>query len=305
MDSRMIVDVKYINHLKLIVWDYEPLTMMIKFIEILVYGASWARPWKTDSLCIWAWPRPNLHNGWHQGIYSHFWLNPGWARPFWECACVIQIKWRGHDLVRDLGRGVTWDLQDCFEEVSLCWCVTCIGHGSRLSPINTPWIFQLNELLVSHSPLLFIKDLGCQTSHNLIYRKFHYDNVSTTYLDIKTMCLYYGIYCRLGFIWYFATAKLFHNLNWISFAYSKCDRKPKFFLWSDPIMSQHYVLRCNVWMHNIVQLVLNPKWVYWKFSIFGLVIDVIITVKSYERHVLENYRKHHCFYNILYRLASK
>ena len=36
----MIVDVKYINHLGLIVWDYESLIMMVKFIEILASGAS-------------------------------------------------------------------------------------------------------------------------------------------------------------------------------------------------------------------------------------------------------------------------
>ena len=36
----MIVDVKYINHLKLTVWDYEPLIMMIEFFEILASGAS-------------------------------------------------------------------------------------------------------------------------------------------------------------------------------------------------------------------------------------------------------------------------
>ena len=40
MDCWMIVNVKYINHLKLIVWDYEPLIMMIKFIEILASGVS-------------------------------------------------------------------------------------------------------------------------------------------------------------------------------------------------------------------------------------------------------------------------
>ena len=46
MDSWVIVDVKYINHLKLIVCDDEPLIVMIKFIEILASGASWVRPWK-------------------------------------------------------------------------------------------------------------------------------------------------------------------------------------------------------------------------------------------------------------------
>ena len=61
MNSWMIVDVKYINHLNFIVCNYEPLTMMIKFIEILASGASWARPWKVfhyahgadqDLICI-------------------------------------------------------------------------------------------------------------------------------------------------------------------------------------------------------------------------------------------------------------
>ena len=55
------------------------------------------------------------------------------------------------------------------------WFVLNMDLG--LSPINTPWIFQLKELLVSHSPLLLlINDLGCQTSHNLFYRKSHHDN---------------------------------------------------------------------------------------------------------------------------------
>ena len=171
----MIVDVKYINHLNLIVWDYEPLIMMIKFIEILASGVSWARPWKTVSLCIWGWPRPHLHNGWHQGMYSHFWLDPRWARPFWECACVTQIKWRDHDQLGNLGV-LTWDVQYCLEEISWCWCVTCTEYGSHLSPINTLWINQLKELLVFHSPfLLLINVLGSQTSHNLIHRKSHYD----------------------------------------------------------------------------------------------------------------------------------
>ena len=55
------------------------------------------------SLCIWGWPRLHLHNGWHQGMYCHFWLDPGWARPFWECACVTQIKWRYHAQWAELG----------------------------------------------------------------------------------------------------------------------------------------------------------------------------------------------------------
>ena len=83
--------------------------------------------------------------------------------------------------VGELELGVlTWDVQDRLKkEISWCWCVTCTEYGSRLSPINTPWIYQLKELLVSHSPdLLFINDLGCQTSHNLIYLKSHYDNCS-------------------------------------------------------------------------------------------------------------------------------
>ena len=103
------------------------------------------------SLCIWRWPRPHLHNGWHQGIYCHFWLDPRWARPFWECACVTQIKWRYHAQWRELGV-LTWDEQDGLEEISWCWCVTCTEHGYRFSPINTPWIFQPKDLLVSHSP---------------------------------------------------------------------------------------------------------------------------------------------------------
>ena len=80
--------------------------------------------------------------------------------------------------VRELGV-LTWDVQDCFEEISWCWCGTCTEYGSHLSPINTPWILELKELLVSHSPLLLlINDLGCQTSHNLIYRKPHYNTMT-------------------------------------------------------------------------------------------------------------------------------
>ena len=140
MDSWMIVGVKYINHLKLIVCDYEPLTKMIKFIEILAIGERVEQgPGKPVSLCIWGWP--HLYNGWHQGMYSHFWLDPGWARLFWECACVTQIQWRDSDQLRRLGF-LTWDVQDCFEEISWCWYVTCNEYGLRLSPINTPWIFQ-------------------------------------------------------------------------------------------------------------------------------------------------------------------
>ena len=105
---------------------------------------------ETVSLCIWGWPRPHLHNEWHQSMYCHFWLDPGWARPFWECACVTQIKWRYHALWGNLGV-LTWDVQDRLKEISWCWCVTCTEYGSRLSPINTPWIYQLKELLVSHS----------------------------------------------------------------------------------------------------------------------------------------------------------
>ena len=66
----MIVDVKYINHLKLIVWDYEPLIMMTKFNEILASGLSWAKPWKLfhyaygadqDLICIMGGTRACTH----------------------------------------------------------------------------------------------------------------------------------------------------------------------------------------------------------------------------------------------------
>ena len=88
--------VKYINHLKLIVCNYEPLTMYDdKVYWKLSQRGELSKSWKTVSLCMW--PRHHLHNGWHHGMYAHFWLDPGWARPYWECACVTQINWRDHD----------------------------------------------------------------------------------------------------------------------------------------------------------------------------------------------------------------
>ena len=153
--------------------------MIIKFIEILASGAIWARPWKTVSLCIWGWPRPHSHNGWSQGMYSHFWLYPGWAQPLWECACVTQIKWRDHAQWRNLGF-LTRHRQDCFDEVFLWRRVTCIGHGSLNSRIFV--------CLIPH-PLL-TNDFGCQTSHNLIYRKSHYDRVIDDWYDAMNECEY-------------------------------------------------------------------------------------------------------------------
>ena len=141
MDSWMIVGVKYINHLKLISCDYEPLTKMIKFIEILAIGASWARPWKTVSLCIWGWP--HLYNGWDQGMYSHFWLDPGWARLIWECACVTQIKWRYSDQLTHWGR-VT-DI--CVSEL------TIIGSDNGLSPGRRQAIIWTNARILLIRPL--------------------------------------------------------------------------------------------------------------------------------------------------------
>ena len=51
----------------------------MKLIEIATSGASRAGPWKTVILCIWGWSCPHLHDGWHQDLHCHFWLDPGWA----------------------------------------------------------------------------------------------------------------------------------------------------------------------------------------------------------------------------------
>ena len=142
--------------------------MMIKFIEILT---SWARPWKLfhyaygadqDLICIMG-----------TGHVLSLLIGSRMSTAIFGVRMRDPNKMQWPRSVRELELGVlTWDVQDCLEEISWCWCVTCTEYGSRLSPINTPWIFQLKRPLVSHSPvLLLINDLGWQTSHNLINRK--------------------------------------------------------------------------------------------------------------------------------------
>ena len=158
--------------------------MTIKFIEIL---ASWARPWKQFHYAYGAdQDLIRIMGGTKSCTVTFDWI-PDVAQPFWECACVTQIKWRYHAQWWELGV-LTWDVQHCLEKMSWCWCVTCSEYGSRLFPINTPWIFQLKELLVSHAPdLLLINDLGWQTSHNLIHRNSHYDSKTTEMFPIITL----------------------------------------------------------------------------------------------------------------------
>ena len=109
MHCWMIVTLKYINHLKLAVFDYELCSQfIIKFIEISASNASWARLWKTVSLYIRGWPRLHWHNEWYQKLCWYFCLDPDEHRYLWECACVAQIKGRCHaqwgSLVDDLVR---------------------------------------------------------------------------------------------------------------------------------------------------------------------------------------------------------
>ena len=102
----------------------------IKIIQISASEANWTRPWKTVSSCIRGRPRSHLHNGWHQGC--HFWLDPGWARPFLEGACVTQIKSTDHEkqLTYVVTHNIIW-------RSTLCRCDLC---HTRILDISTQGI---------------------------------------------------------------------------------------------------------------------------------------------------------------------